>query len=171
MSKNELVKRLTWYYPMERMHAFLTFPLIAIYVGYTHPLSDLVFLLYGLVLCIFILYQGQHYWKLKLMKLTGKPFDQITNLAFFRKSKRVNMALIGSIPLVFALQLYLNGWTVESEKWLLWGVVANVFGVLEHFNYYNRQLMIDNASDLSYVLRNKRLKVASLAKDLAENEI
>jgi hypothetical protein len=30
--------------------------------------------------------------------------------------------------------------------------------------------MIDNASDLNYVIRNRKLKIASLAKDLKENE-
>lgn len=51
------------------------------------------------------------------------------------------------------------------------GVLANVFGVLEHINYYNHRLMIDNLSDLEYLKRNEKLKIASLAKDLKENEI
>jgi hypothetical protein len=53
----------------------------------------------------------------------------------------------------------------------MWAVFANIFGILEHFNYYNRQLMIDNTQDLNYVIRNRKLKIASLAKDLSENEI
>jgi hypothetical protein len=85
MSKKELIKRLNWYYPMERMHAFITFPLITVYLIYTNSLSDILFLLYGLIICIFILFQGQHYWKLKLNRFTGKSFDQKKNLTFFRK--------------------------------------------------------------------------------------
>ena len=54
---------------------------------------------------------------------------------------------------------------------MFWAIIANIFGILEHINYYNRQLMIDNASDLNYVIRNRKLKIASLAKDLSENEI
>jgi hypothetical protein len=46
---------------------------------------------------------------------------------------------------------------------------ANAFGILEHINYYHTQLMIDNTSDLSYLLRNRKFKKASLAKDLSEN--
>jgi hypothetical protein len=170
MSKKELIKRLTWYYPMERMHAFITFPLISIYLIYTSSLSDIIFLVYGLVLCIFILFQGQHYWKLKLSKLTGKTFDQNKNLRFFRKSKKINLFMMGSIPIMFIIQLYLINWTVKTEKLMFWAIIANVFGILEHINYYNRQLMIDNASDLNYVIRNRKLKIASLAKDLKENE-
>jgi hypothetical protein len=116
MSKKELIKRLTWYYPMERMHAFITFPLISIYLIYTSSLSDIIFLVYGLVLCIFILFQGQHYWKLKLSKLTGKTFDQNKNLRFFRKSKKINLFMMGSIPIMFIIQLYLINWTVKTEK-------------------------------------------------------
>jgi hypothetical protein len=170
MSKKELIKRLTWYYPMERMHAFITFPLVSIYLIYTSSLSDIIFLVYGLVLCIFILFQGQHYWKLKLSKLTGKTFDQNKNLRFFRKSKKINLFMMGSIPIMFIIQLYLINWTVKTEKLMFWAIIANVFGILEHINYYNRQLMIDNASDLNYVIRNRKLKIASLAKDLKENE-
>jgi hypothetical protein len=170
MSKKELIKRLTWYYPMERMHAFITFPLISIYLIYTSSLSDIIFLVYGLVLCIFILFQGQHYWKLKLSKLTGKTFDQNKNLRFFRKSKKINLVMMGLIPIMFIIQLYIINWTVKTEKLMIWAIIANVFGILEHINYYNRQLMIDNASDLNYVIRNRKLKIASLAKDLKENE-
>jgi len=54
---------------------------------------------------------------------------------------------------------------------MLWGILSNIFAILEHINYYNRQLMIDNSSDLEYLKRYKRLKVASLAKDLKENKL
>jgi hypothetical protein len=78
--------------------------------------------------------------------------------------------MIGLVPIIFIIQLYLINWTVKTEKLMFWAIIANVFGILEHINYYNRQLMIDNASDLNYVIRNRKLKIASLAKDLKENE-
>ena len=79
--------------------------------------------------------------------------------------------MIGLITLVFIIQLYFNNWEVKTENLIFWAIIANVFGILEHINYYNRQLMIDNTSDLNYVIRNRKLKIASLAKDLSENEI
>ena len=154
---------------MEMLHAIITFPLIAVYLIFTQPFSEILFLLYGLALCIFILYQGQLYWKLKLYTLTGRTFNRNKNLTFFRNSKRSNLVMIALIPLVFVMQLYLNNWTLNSNL-MLWAIIANVFGVLEHINYYNRQLMVDNASDLKYILKNKKLKTASLAKDLLENK-
>lgn len=75
------------------------------------------------------------------------------------------------MPLVFVIQFYFSNWQVKTENLMLWAIVANVFGILEHINYYNRQLMIDNASDLNYVIRNRKLKIASSAKDLKENKI
>jgi hypothetical protein len=78
--------------------------------------------------------------------------------------------MIGLVPIIFIIQLYLINWTVKTEKLMFWAIIANVFGILEHINYYNRQLMIDNTSDLNYVIRNRKLKIASLAKDLKENE-
>ena len=79
--------------------------------------------------------------------------------------------MIGLIPIIFFIQLYLINWTVKTEKLMFWAIIANIFGILEHINYYNRQLMIDNASYLNYVIRNRKLKIASLAKDLKENEL
>ena len=79
--------------------------------------------------------------------------------------------MIGLIPLIFIVQLYLADWKMKTDNLMFWGFIANLFGVLEHINYYVRQLMIDNLSDLGYVMRNRKLKVASLAKDLTENQI
>lgn len=171
MSKTELIQRLNKTYKMERSHAFITFPAIAIYLLFTRSPLDILFLLYGLILCIFILIQGQYYFKLKLQSLKGITFDQNRSLLFFRKAKKLNLIFIVLIPFVFTLQLFLNNWTIKTENMIYWAIIANVFGILEHINYYNRQLMIDNSSDLNYVVKNRKLKIASLAKDLIENRL
>ncbi len=171
MTKKDLIKRLNKTYTMEKSHAFITFPAITVYLLFTNSPLDIVFLLYGLVLCIFILLQGQHYFKLKLQSLKGISFDQNKNITYFRNSKKHNLFMIGLIPIVFIMQLYFSNWEVKKENLIFWAITANVFGILEHINYYYRQLMIDNTADLSYVIRNRKLKIASLAKDLSENEI
>jgi len=171
MSKQKLIKRLKSYYPMERFHAFVTFPGMLVYLILKNSVTDVFFLLYGILICIIILIQGQHYWKLKLYRLINKPFNQEKNLTLFKNSKKLNLILISLIPIVFGIQLYQNDWEIRPENLILWGIIANLFAVLEHINYYNRQLMIDNLADLEYLKRNRKLKVASLAKDLKENEI
>lgn len=171
MSKQKLIKRLKTYYPMERLHAFVTFPGMLIYLILKNSFVDIFFLLYGISLCIIILIQGQHYWKLKLSRLINKPFNQEKNLNIFKNSKKLNLILIGLIPIIFVFQIYQNDWQIVSKNLMFWGVLANLFAVLEHVNYYGRQLMIDNSSDLEYLKRNKRLKKASLAKDLKDSQL
>ena len=170
MSKAKIVKRLSWYYPTERFFAFM-FLGVFLCVFFWFPLSNISFLLYGLFVVTLILFQGQHYLKLKLYRLTNVPFEQEKNLVLFRKSKTLNIILISAMPLVFVLQLRLSDWTVKAENQIVWAFAANVFGILEHINYYHRQLSIDNLADVGYVLRNRKLKVASLQKDLIDNEI
>ncbi len=171
MSKTRLINRLKMYYPIEKFHAFITFPITFLYFAFNHPPKDIIFLLYGIFVCILILFQGQKYWKLKLYRLTHKKFDQKKNLSFFRKSKKLNFILLSCIPLVLIFQLFLSDWEFLPENQMGFAIAFNVFAILEHINYYHTQLMIDNEYDFEYVKRNKRLKIASLAKDLKENQI
>ena len=171
MSKARLIQRLQWYYPTEKLHAYGTFPLILLYAIVTNPISEIVLLIYGMILCIIVLYQGQHYWKLKLWRLRGQKINQTQELQFFRKSKKVNVVLILLMPVIFLFQWYVNQANPEPTSMFYWGILANVVAMLEHINYYHIQLMIDNKYDLQYVTRNKRLKRSSLAKDLEEQQI
>lgn len=170
-TKQRLIKRLEWYYPTERMHAFLTFPAIAIGLLFFFPVNQMIFVLYGLLVCIYILYQGQHYWKLKLWRLKGQPFDTEKNLRFFKQSKIINLVLIGLMPLIYFLQFQV--WESEAYNGGLrtWGWIAAAFAVAEYINYYHIQLSIDNAHDVAYIKRNKRLKKAKLAIDLKDGTI
>lgn len=94
MSKARLIKRLKWYYPTEKFHTYVTFPVLLLYLLFTNPIKDVIFLSYGLIVCIVILYQGQYYWKLKLNGLEGELVEQENNIRFFNKSKRINWVLI-----------------------------------------------------------------------------
>lgn len=167
MSKSRLIKRLEWYYPTERFHTFGSFPGLLAYAMYKLPILQGLLVGYGLLVCIYILYQGQHYWKLKLYRLKNIDFDQPANIQFFKRSKKINFMLIGLMLLVMMVQLYLVDWQVNNSGFL-WGLLASLFAILEHINYYHTQLMIDNEYDWKYLLANRRLKVASLAKDLKE---
>ena len=169
--KQKLTDRLKWYYPLERFHAFFTFPVVAIYAVFHYSIQDLVFLLYGFVLIIFILLQGQQYWKLKLYRLTNIDFNEEKNLFRFTTAKKINVYLIYGIPVVFLIQWYLNDWNIFANTTLGWAFLANTFGVLEHINYYHTQLMVDNPSDLNYIWEHKKFKKASLAKDLNEHKL
>lgn len=169
MSKKRLIKRLEWYYPLEKLHTFVTFPGLIVYLLFTNPVSDLILLIYGLLVCIIILYQGQLYWKLKLQRLKREKIDQEKHLQFFSKSKKQNVILFLLMPSFLFIQLYILDFNVSNNKLFFWGILANLFAILEHINYYHIQLMVDNEYDMKYIMRNKRLKKASLAKDMAEH--
>ena len=143
---------------MEKFHAFVTFPVIVIGLLFKNSFQHIFFLIYGLLVCIYILYQGQKYWHLKLKRLTKVPFDQATNIQFFKKAKRINFILIAFIPFVFLLQYYQADLSFDERHRLLWAVSSNVFAVLEFVNYYYIQLSYDNASDLKYLAKHKKLK-------------
>lgn len=168
-TKKRLINRLRWYYPLELAHAVFTFPMVLLYVIFTFPIQEVVFLAYGIIVCIVILFQGQHYWKIKLKRLRNQRIDREKQLRFFRKSKKLNVILILLIPIVFMIQAGLLNWEIHFNRLLLYGFLANLFAVLEHINYFHTQLMIDNSWDLNYVIRNKKLKKASLANDLRRN--
>lgn len=169
MGKQKLIKRLRWYYPMEKFHALLTFPICLIYFVSKNPIEKCIFFIYGMILCIFILYQGQKYWHLKLKKLENKPFSQSKNLYFFKKSKQINLYFIYGIPLIGIIQLLITDVMRADLNIIFLSIFVNIFAILEYINYYNRQLMVDNISDFNYIIRNKKFKTASLAKDLKEN--
>ncbi|MEX0720583.1 MAG: hypothetical protein WD059_07935 [Balneolaceae bacterium] len=170
MSKKRLIRRLSWYYPTELFNVFL-FSGIAVWLILEYSFSDIVFLIYGLLLMVIILFQGQYYWKLKLDAMKGKFVNQEKALLFFRFSEKLNMTMIAIIPLMLLVQFYLNGWTLLEENFIFWAIFANIFGILEHINYYHRQLMVDNRFDIKYLLINKRLKISSLKKDLKASKI
>lgn len=171
MGKEKLIKRLSWYYPLEKIHAFITFPLLTLYFVLKNPIIQSIWFIYGMVLCIIILYQGQKYWQLKLWRLQNKPFSQKKNLNFFNNAQRINQLLILGIPVIFAIQYFIIDWSTVDFNVIFYSSVVNIFAILEYINYYHKQLMVDNTSDLQYIIRNKKLKTASLAKDLKKNRI
>lgn len=77
--------------------------------------------------------------------------------------------LIGSI-VVFDLQLLTLDWSAGDIQIILWSFFANTFALLEYINYYHTQLMVDTLADFKYIIRNKKLKPASLAKDLKRSK-
>ena len=78
----------------------------------------------------------------------------------------MNEVLIVLFPLLCGLC-----WIIFHEEFLLqryvgWAVFAYLFGVAEHINYYYVQLMYDNLHDWKYLKINRKLKTASLKKDI-----
>lgn len=120
---------------------------------------------------MFILVQGQYYWKIKYFKLKEQPLSSPKNLSFFKNCKKINLIFICAMPLVFVLQMWADNWNSIANDLLPWAIYANLFAVLEHINYYNIQLMIDNRYDLKYLIFHKKFKKSHLSKDLDHNRL
>jgi hypothetical protein len=120
---------------------------------------------------VFLLFQGAFYWKLKLQSLKGERIDHLKHLTKFRSWKKITEYLLLFQFLLLPTHLYAIGWTFELKGVYSWTLAANVMALLEYINYYHRQLMIDNVHDVKYLLTNRKLKVASLKKDMMNGKI
>ncbi|MDX9952911.1 MAG: hypothetical protein RBT75_02400 [Anaerolineae bacterium] len=118
----------------------------------------------GAFLISYILAQGTFYWHLKLRSVqenrgTLPPYFH----RLFTFFKRSNIALIALYPI-----LAVAGWLLPGLHFHA-PVLAHLvygFGVLEQVNYYYYQLSHDNANDIRYLLKYKRLRRSPLWVDL-----
>lgn len=111
----------------------------------------------------YVLLQGSLYWHLKLRSVRRRaplPAWFYSLFCFFKWS---NAFVLGA-PLAFlVVAAYLGGASGSDVAWSA-GLLA--FAALEFVNYYHRQLMHDNANDLRYLWKYRRLRRAPLAEDL-----
>ncbi len=170
MTRAYLIRRLSWYYPVERLNAWLI-TAAAAYVVWRYPLVGAVPLLYGLVLMAALLFQGQYYWHVKLRVLLGEAVGQPSILHRFRRWQRLDQWAIGGLLVPLLGQAWLTATGAPGGELWGWMLLASAFGVLEYVNYYHWQLMIDTVADWRYVWHYRRLKIASLRKDLGENRL
>ena len=167
--KKRIIKRLGRYYLVEGFNTII-FLGIMIFLNILYEPLHLIFLSYGLLLMCFILAQGTWYWWAKWSILKGKSLAKFEPIEIFKTLKRANIYGILLIPFVLCLQWFISGQQFISGNYITWAILANAFAVLEHINYYYRQLMYDNLYDLNYLLKHRSLKKASLYKDLRENK-
>ncbi len=114
----------------------------------------------ALILVSFILLQGTLYWHLKMRSLDQRqPLpDYFSSL--FRSFQVVNMLAIAAM----LVALLRTGAGHEDMVWASW---LMVLVVLEQINYFHYQLMYDARGAFAWVWRNRRLRKAALALDLA----
>jgi len=155
---------------MEGANAFWIFCL-SIFLIFRNEVYEVIFLTYGIWFMVYILIQGTHYWRLKLHSIKGEKIDQEFQINLFKKFKSSNQILGIGIPIVFAIQWYFDPEMFSKTSIFYWSLFTNAFAIVEHINYYHKQISYDNPYDWQYLKRNKRLKVASLKKDIEEGKI
>lgn len=121
----------------------------------------------GAVLCSAWLSAGALYWKIKLDQVsTGTADAPLPRRRLFSTIRRIGPVVLGAASLGWIIP-WAMGSTSRGD--LIAGIVLWVSAVLEHINYFHRQLMHDTASDLRRLRATRRLRRSLLADDLARH--
>lgn len=167
--KSKLEKRFTYLYTGELTAVIMfiglsylwnrTFPDYHLYTLFSFWASFLLFL--------FILVQGTIYWysKRKQLQTSNSVEAPVPVLNSLRICKRLNVALIVFIPIMFIFDMSKSGYE-SPVSGVFVALFFYTFAIVEHINYYHVQLSYDNREDLSYLLRHKKLKRSILNKEL-----
>lgn len=109
-----------------------------------------------------LLLQGALYWHLKLAVVAAGSGLPPWFRRLFTGMRRINIAAFAG----FAIVLALAAATGAARADLGWSAALLAFAVLEHVNYYHRQLMYDTGGALRSACRRRGLRPAALGVDL-----
>lgn len=168
--KEQLIKRLTEYYKLERFHV-IWISLFGVFLNVRFGWRSSLLLTYGIGLVVLVLAQGTYYWKRKLATVQGEDLDPQHALQQFHRFNWVNVGVIVAYPVLLLLIANRFNYIWASQTHTGWALFAYGFGVAEHVNYYHVQLMYDNHNDWQYLRMYKRLKIAALRKDFKKNTL
>ncbi|MCT2586447.1 hypothetical protein [Actinophytocola gossypii] len=114
----------------------------------------------GFALFAVLLLEGAGYWSAKRRQLAAQD-PRLPHAGAFA------VARVANVP-VLAVGSLFTGYSVIADPGAgTWpGLGFALFAVLEHVNYFHRQLMYDTAEDLRH-LRRHGLRRAHLVRDLA----
>ena len=168
--KDQLIKRLTEYYKLERFHV-VWISLFGLFLNVKYGWRPTLLLTYGIGLVVLVLAQGTYYWRQKLATVQGERRRPERILRQFHGYQWVNVCVIVAYPVLVMLlnARFAHTWTAQTHTG--WALFAYLFGVAEHVNYYHVQLMYDNRNDWRYLRAYKRLKMAALRKDFKKNTL
>ncbi|MEC2055978.1 general stress protein [Peribacillus psychrosaccharolyticus] len=161
-------KRLEYLYKGESF-AIVMFVFLSYVVNKVYPELHLYSLLsfwMSFFLLEFLLLQGAAYWCAKLNMLKRKNSSE-TPVHIVRKLKSLEKFTIGLfiVSLVLFVIDLLRFYPTLPEGGLLIAACIYVFAFLEYINYFYVQLSYDNLSDISYLLKSRRLKQSCISKD------
>jgi hypothetical protein len=167
--KQKLVKRFSYLYTGE-LSAVIVFFFISFAMNeiFTYlRLYSLYSFWASFLLLEFILAQGSVYWYMKWKRLKEGKSSITPNhvLHKFKQVKKWNFVFILLSPCFFILDLLVLESPLPLGGLLIAGCIY-IFAIIEYINYFHIQLSYDNISDIKFLVQTKKLKKASLAKEL-----
>jgi hypothetical protein len=85
-----------------------------------------------------LLWQGAAYWRLKLQALQTGSEIEAKHLRWFKVLKWVNWVLIGTLPVLLAVKVLIEG-SFRFGFDFVAGTGLYALAVLEQINYYHRR--------------------------------
>lgn len=117
-----------------------------------------------LAMVVLLLAQGTLYWHLKLRAVRDRLPLPPWFCGTFRVVRAASVAGLALVAAAIALGAARGAGRPADVAWAV-GLLA--FALLEHVNYFHVQLKHDTAADWAWLRRNRRLRRAALATDLA----
>ena len=167
-TKEKLIKRLQYLWTWELFDTFFL-PAVFVWIVLMRDGRIGIFTIYSLLCLDLILWQGVAYWRLKLEAVRrDQPIDPY-RLRPFQAWKKINWLVLGLLPFVLLIRGFLaGGWQFNFELWA--GAFLYLLAFLEQVNYFYYQLMYDYPEDWKNLVRNRKLKKASLRRALESRD-
>ncbi|MBC8089160.1 MAG: hypothetical protein H7Z40_17995 [Phycisphaerae bacterium] len=119
----------------------------------------------GAIAVSWVLLQGGVYWHIKLAALRKRTSEFPSWFAgLFTTFRWINLPLFAAGGVWMFRSSADRGSGISAD--LPWALALLTLAVLEHINYFHRQLMHDTVNDMAYLRRYRRLRRAPLAHDL-----
>lgn len=157
-----LRKRLLYLWTLEAFNGLVWFPLIYAWLGAHFRLGW--FSLAALIVVCVMLVVGAAYWFLK-WRAVGRS-ERLTGERVRRAFRAARWLFRGMLALLGVLLAARIAQGNASLAELVAGSGLTLLAVLEYVNYFHWQISYDSPSEIRYLLRHRRLKRATLVRDL-----
>lgn len=130
-------------------------------------LYSLFFFWSAFLLLELLLIQGAVYWYIKLQRLKKEKISTtpVHVVKRYKGMKNINLSLF-CIPPIMLLVDYFIWKSSLPMSGIAIALFIYGFALLEYINYFYVQLSYDNKSDIQFLLKTKKLKKASIRKDI-----
>ncbi len=155
--------RLLYLWTVELFNAVVLFPALYLSIRRGTPLGW--FSLVALLAVCAQLLVGAAFWFLKWREFDGSDaLHRPATRQLFLTSKRLFRLVVGGLVLLLGVRVFAQPAAPIAD--IAVGGAFMLLAILEYVNYYVVQLSYDNAADLRYLRRHRKLKRAVMVREL-----